>query len=206
MNILFIFFFLLQCTGNASLVEVNINRCSVSVNELRGLEALYNSTNGANWRWRWRNTTRPTGTGVSVPPVGNKWTFPAATADPCSDHWQGIFCVNLNSTFCKIDKLILTFFNLRGSIPSDMKLLSSLSVLYLASNHLSNTIPPELFSITSLNQLYLNENRLTGVISIQISNLVRLTGLFLYTNELSGSLPSQLGNLLQLQILIHLRF
>jgi Leucine-rich repeat (LRR) protein len=67
--------------------------------------------------------------------------------------------------------------------------------LYLGNNHLSGTIPSELKDLTSLQDLYLGSNNLTGSIPPELGNLSNLLNLDLFGNHLTGSIPKELGSL-----------
>ena len=76
---------------------------------------------------------------------------------------------------------------LTGSIPSEIKMLSSLVYLDLAENsYLHGSIPDELYELTNLKYLYLNDNALTGTVSEQIGALKLLEDLYLGQNHHRG--------------------
>jgi Leucine-rich repeat (LRR) protein len=193
------------------------SRALTPQSQIDGLEYLFNSTNGTNWRWK--NDFR-----------GVRWSFASPQSDPCSDMnqtWQGITCSSnpsvCKSQNCEIISLVLNIFRLvgtlpsefflrltslktlqisnsrqlTGSLPSELALLSRLDYLSLYSNRLTGSIP-ELGSLFQLNYLYLYENRLTGSIPLQLGSLSQLYDFDLSDNQLTGTIPTELGSMSQL--------
>jgi Leucine-rich repeat (LRR) protein len=159
--------------------------------ECEALIALYDSTDGENWK---RNTG---------------WNV---TNTPCS--WRGITCdgghvtvITLESNqltgsipaelgnLSNLESLSLDYNQLSGSIPAELGNLSNLSELYLYDNQLTGSIPTELGNLSNLEYLYLHRNQLSGSIPTELGNLSNLNALYLYNNQLSGSIPTELGNL-----------
>jgi Leucine-rich repeat (LRR) protein len=116
--------------------------------------------------------------------------------------------------------------DLRGSIPSEISVLSKLQHLYLGSNDFTGPLPIEmrtmreltafqgeinrfegnLFDITigwpKLSSLEIGNNRFTGIIPSQIGLQRNMTKLRMDLNDLEGTLPTELGNLVELKTLI----
>ena len=65
--------------------------------------------------------------------------------------------------------------------------------LWLIDNGLRGTLPEELYLLTSLRSLMLYRNELTGTLSTRIGDWTSLVGLGLFMNDLSGTIPSQVG-------------
>ena len=84
---------------------------------------------------------------------------------------------------------------LRGTMMTELGLLSSLRYLGLAENALSGTLPMEsLTTLTELTLLDLNRNRaIEGSIATEIERLVSLENLDLQGLSLSGRIPTELG-------------
>lgn len=99
----------------------------------------------------------------------------------------------------EIKHLVLSKNNLRGNIPPEIALLTSLVELDLSRNVLIGPIPEELGSLTSLEKLSLEKNELNGSIPSQIKSMTSLTSLALATNDLQGPIPSEMGMLTELQ-------
>ena len=136
--------------------------------ELAALQALYNSTDGANWT------------------NNDNWLSDA----PLSD-WHGVETDDEG----RVTEIYLIGNNLDGEIPAELGNLTELEGLYLARNELSGSIPSELGDLSNLNTLMLFNNELTGTIPYQLGSLDSLEAMHLSNNQLSGRIPTQLGNL-----------
>jgi uncharacterized repeat protein (TIGR01451 family) len=135
--------------------------------ECDALVALYDSTDGDNWKnntgWKETNT-------------------------PCS--WYGVSCGDNHVTHINLENNQLS-----GSIPVELGNLGNLTFLELHSNQLSGSIPPELGKPDLFTGLYLHNNQLSGPIPPELGNLGKLIFLYLHNNQLSGAIPPELGNL-----------
>ena len=132
------------------------------------LVALYEATNGANWRSNddW----------LSDRPIGE---------------WYGV----TTDRSGRVTKLSLDFNQLSGEIPEELGSLVNLQEMLLSENRLSGEIPAELGNLTNLEWLGLGRNRLSGEIPGELGSLANLQHLFLSENQLSGEIPAELGNL-----------
>ena len=128
------------------------------------LVALYNATNGPNWRDKtnW----------LSNQPI---------------DEWAGVSTESVGQVY----ELRLENNRLSGQIPAELGNLANLERLVLSDNQLTGTIPKELGNLTNLERLVLSDNQLTGTIPKELSNLTNLTHLELDDNQLS-TLPDSL--------------
>eukprot|EP01035_Chromulina_nebulosa_P025131 gene25131-32779_t len=181
--------------------------------EYAGLKALYDSTNGKNWKWK-----------PNVKRDGLVWNF-TSNSDPCYNHWQGVYCygaypcrncslftINLvnyglvgelppqMNNFKKLLLLDLSVNSLTGQIPS-MQSLQSLYLLNLSFNSLDQTINPDLGTLKAMEYLYLSNNSLKGPIPNTLYNLTDISVLSLRDNELSGTIPSGISSLQKLKFL-----
>ncbi|WP_299313033.1 hypothetical protein [uncultured Aquimarina sp.] len=147
----------------------------VSPEERHALVALYNATDGDNWK----NNTN--------------WL----SDEPVSD-WYGVTVSNNTVT-----RLMIFSNNLRGTIPSEIGSLLNLRILSLSLNRLTGSIPKELGNLSLLNDLNLWKNNLTGIIPSELGGLP-LRNLHLHENKLTGTIPLELGRLTVIQTL-HLR-
>lgn len=91
--------------------------------------------------------------------------------------------------------------NLKGTIPSEILSLSSLTRLALAYNDLTGPIPESIVDLSNLEFLSLHDNELNGTIPSVLGQLSNLIFLLLETNSLSGSIPTQLDLLTKLGFL-----
>ena len=117
--------------------------------------ALYNATNGANWRF------------------SANWLSDA----PLSE-WGGVYADDDG----RVTRLELNCTRLIGEIPAELGSLSNLTYLYLENNDLSGEIPAELGSLSNLEALYLSGNDLSGEIPEELGSLSNLTELGLSPN------------------------
>ena len=137
------------------------------------LEALYDATDGPNWR---DSTNWKTGAPL--------------------DEWFGVWTDDAG----RVQELQLGFNRLSGQIPPALGNLTNLETLWFSLNVLSGQIPPALGRLSNLKILHLSGNDL-GPIPSWLGNLTNLTQLGLSDNGLSGPIPSWLGNLTNLTIL-----
>ena len=131
------------------------------------LVALYNATDGPNWRNR-RNW-------LSNLPL---------------DQWNGVAVRN-----GRVTGLLLIGNRLKGRIPPELGNLSELERLSFSGNQLRGSIPSQLGKLANIKWLILSSNRLTGSIPLALSRLAQLERLILGSNQLTGSIPPQLGNI-----------
>ena len=144
----------------------------------KALVALYNSTDGDNWKNNtgWDTTRVPQGMGDFT-------------------SWYGLSV----SSGKQLVGVSLYKNNLTGKIPPELGTLSNLKELRLGGNQLTGELPAELGNLSNLWSLTLNSNQLTGEIPAELGNLRNLISLGLDTNQLSGELPPGLGNLKNLK-------
>lgn len=90
---------------------------------------------------------------------------------------------------------------LTGSLPSEIGLLTNLSMLRLKDNNLTSTIPTKIGLLTSLEELFVESNDFTGSIPSEIGLLTNLVDLAVDENNLVGSIPSEIGLLTSLTML-----
>ena len=128
------------------------------------LEALYDATNGANWK------------------TSTNWK----TTD---GDWYGV----TTDTNGAVTELRLPNNNLVGTIPAALGDLTNLTKLHLHSNGLIGTIPTELGQLTNLTELLLHNNRderypngvLNGPLPTSFTALTSLTEVHLQNSQLT---------------------
>ncbi len=163
--------------------------------ECSALIALYNSTDGPNWK-------NKTGWNVTNTPCG--WYGITCSSglvvklDLFSNQLSGLIPAELGK-LSNLRWLFLHYNRLSGLIPVELGKLSNLQDLILSSNQLSGSIPAELGKLGNLQKLYLNNNQLSGSIPAELSKLSKLQMFSLYSNQLDGSIPAELGELSNLQ-------
>ena len=111
------------------------------------LVALYNATNGENWR------------------NSDNWLSDAPLGE-----WEGV----TTDGDGRVIALILSTNNLCGEIPAELGSLSHLESLSLGENALSGEMPAELGSLSNLQLLVLHRNALSGEIPAELGSLSNL--------------------------------
>ncbi len=142
------------------------------------LMALYNATDGPNWR------------------TNTNW----GTDEPIST-WHG---VSVNSDDGRVRRLELSVNELAGSLPPELGNLSGVTSLNFRRNErLTGRIPPELGNLVFLRSLNLAFGGLTGPIPAELGNLGNLQELDISHNGdgMTGPLPRELGSLSNLRSL-----
>jgi Leucine-rich repeat (LRR) protein len=184
------------------------------------LVALYNSTNGDNWRnndgWLeapvadWRDVTV---SGDRVMRVSLRFNQLTGEIPPKISELSNLQRLDLGSNqltgevppelseLSNLEELDLSFNQLTGGIPPGLSELSNLEFLTLSSNQLTGEVPSKLSELSNLEDLYLGKNQLTGEIPTELSELSSLKILRL-GNKLTGGIPPELSELSNLEELI----
>jgi hypothetical protein len=132
------------------------------------LSILYHSTGGADWT------------------SNNNWMDRAVCP---SGYWQGIDCAGY-----EVINIVLNQNSLRGTLPSQLGLLTGSSIFDMSANEIFGTVPSELGLLTALYAFEVHSNsNLTGTIPSEIGQMTRLQLLWMNSAQFSGSVPSQLG-------------
>ena len=172
------------------------------------LVALYNATDGPNWKnndnWL---TDAPLGSWYGVDTARDGRVTRLALEGRYDAEIRAYVPHGLSGSIPpelgNLDRLLrlsLAINELTGPIPSELGKLADLrEVLNLSRNQLSGEIPPELGRLTSMQWLYLHQNELTGPIPSELGELADLRVLNLSRNQLSGEIPPELGNLANLR-------
>ncbi|RYH07889.1 hypothetical protein EON65_41355, partial [archaeon] len=181
------------------------------------LQNIYNAAQGDHWNWHGDDKV------IGALP----WNFSDYnTHDPCSESWQGVYCMltNCPPTGCNLIGIDLTRYNLNGTLPDFVGDLPQLRTLQFGENYLRGSLPllgdtpvlsifnvsynfitgtiPDMFHNTPyLETLYLSSNQLAGTIPPSVYSLTRLLYLNLHENNLLDTLPASIANLTMLTYL-----
>jgi Leucine rich repeat/PT repeat len=105
--------------------------------------------------------------------------------------WTGITCSQGIVTGIK-----LSGYAIRGQLPTQFGVITSLQSLELGSNLITGSITSEfLLSLAKLALLDLSSNQLTGTLPSALGRMSTLKTLSLSTNAIHGTIPSQLASL-----------
>lgn len=193
----------------------------VSLRERLALSALYDKTDGRNWKeragWKTAPGTEHSWYGITCNPPDNnkvleivlrnnnlKGTLPAELGDLESLETLVLSRNELTGlhhglgNLSKLTTLDLGNNRLRGSIPSWIKRLKNLKKLDLSNNGFTGAIPAWLGDLRNLEELRLDSNHLHGPVPKALGNLSKLTVLRIGHNRLTGKVPSAVGILTRL--------
>lgn len=123
---------------------------------------------------------------------GEKWKRKKnwlKTPSPCD--WYGANCTKSHG-FVEIN---MVGNNLKGDLPTELGLMSTLRSFNVGKNQIQGTVPTEVGLMYSLEELDLFDTLLEGIIPTEIGNCEKLRHANLLDAAFSGSLPTQLGNL-----------
>ena len=156
------------------------------------LVALYNSTDGPNWRVKW-NLNQPINTwyGVRIKEgrVNELRLF--------SNDLKGTLPPELGY-LDQLTILELSDNQLNGALTDRIGRLQNLHTLNIFENQLSGTLPPELGNLSNLITLDIADNQFTGDLPSEISGLKSLTTLYFMNNDFTGPVPPAIGQLTNL--------
>ena len=147
------------------------------------LVALYNATDGPNWRnnENW----------LSDAPLGEWYGVQ-------TDGTGRVVRLDLSGGWDANEQDFVDH-GLEGSIPPELGDLASLAVLDLGFNDLSGAIPLEIWNLGRIEHLDFGSNDLSGPIPRQLGGLDRIEYLSLRGNDLSGPIPPEIGSLKHLR-------
>ncbi|CAB9501588.1 receptor-like protein kinase [Seminavis robusta] len=106
--------------------------------------------------------------------------------------WGGIECDDKSG---HVTELSMIYNDLNGKLPTELAVLSKLTVLNLMDNRLTGPLPSEIYKLASLEELNLSGNSLSGEISTEIGLLTSLSKVDLSNNQFFGILPEELSAL-----------
>lgn len=174
---------------NVKVIEIQSN-----TTEKENLIALYNATDGNNWKNKWdlSNDDINTWHGVTTD-INGKVT----KIELKKNNLTGTL-PNEIGNFEKLTHLDLYNNNLSGEIPNSLENLHNLEWLKLSRNNFSGNIPTEITRLFKIEHLMLSNNKLSGEIPTLVRNLKKLTYLSFSENLLSGEIPIRMDELTQL--------
>ncbi|XP_010258857.1 PREDICTED: leucine-rich repeat receptor-like protein kinase TDR isoform X2 [Nelumbo nucifera] len=109
---------------------------------------------------------------------------PSSTPPWCS--WTGVTCGRDASLITSLD---LSYKNLSGFIPPEIRFLSQLNHLNLSGNSFEGPFPNAIFELSQLRTLDISHNNFNGSFPPGISKLKFLTIFNAYSNSFTGLLP-----------------
>ena len=80
------------------------------------------------------------------------------------DQWKG---VKINAHTGRVNKIILSYNNLKGEIPLSIYIFDELIELDLRGNRIKGVIPEVVCNLSKLEGLYLYDNEMEGILHVQ---------------------------------------
>ena len=117
-------------------------------------------------------------------------------------NWYGVDCEVMGGRNHKeVVHFNLTKNEIRGTIPYELRSLSTMVVLDLSQNELSGTVPLPLYRMFQITYFILHHNKLEGTIPKEIGYLEGAYEILLNDNNFSGSITPSITKLSSLQAL-----
>eukprot|EP00521_Asterionellopsis_glacialis_P006917 CAMPEP_0195289008 /NCGR_PEP_ID=MMETSP0707-20130614/5459_1 /TAXON_ID=33640 /ORGANISM="Asterionellopsis glacialis, Strain CCMP134" /LENGTH=771 /DNA_ID=CAMNT_0040348961 /DNA_START=231 /DNA_END=2544 /DNA_ORIENTATION=+ len=116
--------------------------------------------------------------------------------DTYMDHQNilgGAGCLDDTHSPGEVTWLMLPMNRLKGTLPSELGLLTKLNFVLLSGNDLRGELPSSLGALPELSYLDVGHNELTGTVGSWIGSMTSLNTLDLAMNRFTGSLPTELG-------------
>lgn len=131
---------------------------AIPASERTALIALYNSTNGDNWK---------DNSGWKTPPLaGDGFALPGTESN-----WHGLWTSDSGD---HIIRVVMDLNNNEGSIPHEIGNLTELDTFQISQTNLSGTIPMEFWNLKKLKIINFSGDKLTGNIPPEIGNFTNL--------------------------------
>jgi Leucine-rich repeat (LRR) protein len=162
--------------------DVNVDKYSMRRLVQRWVMAtFYLSTNGDDWDTATTTTTatttsnQTTRAGLKGPAGAEEgtaasWMSQTHECEWYTTHNQKIICDGQE----RLVVLSLGHRNLRGTLPTELGLLTTLKRLYLPDNHIDGSIPTDLALLTKLESIHISSNLITGQIPSELGQLSAL--------------------------------
>jgi len=184
------------------------------------LIAIYNATDGPNWKdgnTNWNTPTDPCEwyrvgcdengvKALSMYAYNMSGALPQEFYELTNLQFVSLSLNNLSGAIpeeignlTRLTHLILNFTSISGELPKEIGNLTNLQTLGLAANQLTGSLPPEFGQLTNVSDLQLGGNHLTGPIPEEMGNMTALKLFNLSGNQLTGSVPTELGGLFRLE-------
>jgi Leucine-rich repeat (LRR) protein len=174
---------------------------AIPAQERAALIALYNSTDGDNWKNNSGWKTAPLHSdGFAMPGAESDW-HGISTAN---DHVYYIYLYsnNLVGTLPEefwdltyLEYVTIAHGKMTGTLSTKIENFERIKRFQLYSNQLSGAIPACIVNLTTLQDLMLGSNQLTGAIPAGLDKLVNLEWFSVVSNKLSGTIPTEIGNM-----------
>ena len=147
-------------------------------------------------------------TNIASFPIYSNWKCVdyVPVTNPCNyslGQWYGVYCYGSDEILGLITEISLDMsFQVTGSLPSELGLITSLDMLVAPYQTLSGSIPNSYCNLTSLSLIQLPANSLTNTIPSCLGSMTNLGSLDISFNKLIGTIPSAIGELTKLYYLI----
>lgn len=102
-----------------------------------------------------------------------------------------------------VERLVFIANGLKGTLPQELSLLTSLKIFGLLGNPIVGTIPTEMGQLTNLEFFgSVISMKIGGSLPSELGNARNLTHLIFYRGQLTGNIPSEFGSLPNLKVLV----
>lgn len=112
---------------------------------------------------------------------------------------------NLDNSICSGESsdeyqiIALPSNQLRGTLPPEISLMTTLKAFTFRNNELRGTLPSQIANLSSLLILGVTHNAITGSLPSELGSMENLFGIFTFLNRLSGTIPTQVAQMPQLK-------
>lgn len=127
----------------------------------------------------------------------NKISTNWSTTTPVCN-WAGVTC---GARHYRVTVLNISYFDLAGTIPSELGNLSFLIVLDFKNNSFHGSLPQELARLRRLKFISFRFSNFMGIIPSWFGSLSKLQTFDLYGNQFSGNIPAAIFNLSALKVI-----
>lgn len=108
-----------------------------------------------------------------------------------------------NESDGSVERLAFNANGLKGTLPQELSLLTSLKIFGLLANPVTGTIPTEMGQLTNLEFFgSVVSMKIGGSLPSELGNARNLTHLIFFRGQLTGSIPSEFGSLPNLKVLV----